>query len=54
MLVNQHEARECASVRKEVEKFHTRRVNLQCLYTLAKVLRVFYQKTDSLKFLLLV
>ncbi len=28
-----------------------RRVNLQHLYTLAKVLRVFYQKTDGLKFL---
>ncbi len=26
-----------------------RRVNSQRLYTLAKVLRVFYQKTDSLK-----
>ncbi len=28
-------------------------VNSHCLYTLAKVLRVFYQKTDSLKFLIL-
>ncbi len=30
-----------------------KRVNSQRLYALAKVLRVFYQKTDCLKFLLL-
>ncbi len=49
MLVNQHGAWECASVRKEVEKIQlfcacdTRRVKLQRLYTLAKVLRVCYR-----------
>ncbi len=59
MLVNQHGACERASVRKEVEKFQLfvasdgRRANSQHLYTLAKVLRAFYKKTDSLKFLLL-
>ncbi len=60
MLVNQHEACQRTSIHKEVEKFQffaandARWVNLQCLYTLAKVLRVFYQKTDCLNFRLLV
>ncbi len=50
---------ERASVHKEVEKFQrfgasdARRVNSQRLHNLAKVLRVFYKKADSLKFLLL-
>ncbi len=59
MLVNLHRAYECASIRKEVENFQlfgagdARRVNSQYLYTLTKVLRVFYQKTDGSKFLLI-
>ncbi len=57
MLVNQHTSvLVFARKLKNVNFFgasDARRVNLQRLYTLAKVLRVFIKKTDSLKFLLL-
>ncbi len=49
-LVNQYEAYERAIICKEVKKFQlfnasdAGRVNLQCLYTITKVLQVFYQK----------
>ncbi len=50
MLLNQRRAGACerTSICKEVEKFQlfgasdARRVNLQCLYILAKVLQVLY------------
>ncbi len=60
MLVNQHRTCERAGICKEVEKFQlfgaidTMRMNLQRLYTIATVLRVFYLKRDCLNFLILV
>ncbi len=59
MPVNQHGACRMLTYARKLKNFNffgacdAGRVNSQHLYTLAKVLRVFHQKTESLNFLLL-